>query len=475
MLAKTIGLTIKNYKIAMTSPLKFFEDDDLELYFKVEELGVDVIDDNESDGIANPIFPESAILFIETSNKIDSIESVSIDGNEICFRLTNKYTNRRNIGVGRMQIVLFDGVSRKALPPFEFEIQRIIYDPIVYNGLTNERGIALLSEDNMLLESTDEVYGIKISELPYTEEIIGFIPIVQHGETRQINISTVLDDVNEKINAILDKEIPSLEGYATEEYVTSEIESEIIFDYDMNTISSLGGISAGENLNGLTIKEIISKLLFPYVAPTVSASLVYTPSSTIFELGQTVKITNITGRVVKKSEVITQVQFWDGNTLLQTITDEVGGSASYSYLFNTPILITGNLSNSRFRFSATDATGKTYYANTIGLTFYYPYYMGTIAEGDVLDSKTITTLSKKIQGRATTTNSYTTNNECMVFAYPKSYGTLSKILDANSFDVTGTFSLNEVLVVGLDGTTQPYYVYVNNASTVSNFKMTFYY
>lgn len=538
MLAKTIGLTIKNYKIAMTSPLKFFEDDDLELYFKVEELGVDVIDD-ESDGITNPIFPESAILFIETSNKIDSIESVSIDGNEICFRLTNKYTNRQNIGVGRMQIVLFDGVSRKALPPFEFEIQRIIYDhdPIVYNGLTSEGGIALLSEDNMLLESTDEVYGIKISELPYTEEIIGFIPIVQHGETRQINIDTILDDVNEKINTILDEEIPSLEGYATEEYVKSsiaqaklegeevdltgyttqsqfkeglatkadeghihsyteltdvptipslegyateeyvmnEIDAEVIFDFDMNTISSLGGISAGENLNGLTIKEIISKLLFPYVAPTVSASLVYTPSSTIFELGQTVKITNITGRVVKKSEVITQVQFWDGNTLLQTITDEVGGSASYSYLFSTPILITGNLSNSRFRFSATDATGKTYYANTIGLTFYYPYYMGIVAEGDVLDSKTITALSKKIQGKATTTNSYTTNNERMVFAYPKSYGILSKILDANSFDVTGTFSLNEVLVVGLDGTTQPYYVYVNNASTVSNFKMTFYY
>ena len=75
----------------------------------------------------------------------------------------------------------------------------------------------------MLLESTDEVYGIKISELPYTEEIIGFIPIVQHGETRQINIDTILDDVNEKINTILDEEIPSLEGYATEEYVKSSI------------------------------------------------------------------------------------------------------------------------------------------------------------------------------------------------------------------------------------------------------------
>ena len=39
---------------------------------------------------------------------------------------------------------------------------------------------------------------------------------------------------------------------------------------------------------------------------------------------------------------------------------------------------------------------------------------------------------------------------------------LSKILDANSFDVTGTFTKNELIVTGLDGTEQDYYVYVNN-------------
>lgn len=269
--------------------------------------------------------------------------------------------------------------------------------------------------------------------------------------------------------------IPTLEGYATEEYVMNEIDAEIIFDFDMNTISSLGGISAGENLNGLTIKEIISKLLFPYVAPAVSASLIHTPSGSVFEMGQVVTVERITGTVTKKSEFITKVQFWDGNTVLETITNGVGGSGSHSHLLDTPIQITSNTNNTRFRFSATDTTGKTYYANTKSFTFYYPYYLGTITEDKVLNNATITSLDKKIQGRATTTNSFTTNNERMVIAYPKSYGVLSKILDANNFDVTGTFTQNEVLVTGLDGTTQSYYVYVNNASTVTNFKMTFYY
>ena len=61
----------------------------------------------------------------------------------------------------------------------------------------------------------------------------------------------------------------------------------------------------------------------------------------------------------------------------------------------------------------------------------------------------------------------------MVFAYPKSYGKLKTIFDPNNFDVTATFTINEVSITGLDGTAQEYYVYVNNASTVTNFSMKF--
>ena len=58
----------------------------------------------------------------------------------------------------------------------------------------------------------------------------------------------------------------------------------------------------------------------------------------------------------------------------------------------------------------------------------------------------------------------------MLFAYPRSYGNLGKILDANSFDVTGTFVKSEVTVDGV-----AYYAYVNDPSTVASFKMTFNY
>ena len=63
----------------------------------------------------------------------------------------------------------------------------------------------------------------------------------------------------------------------------------------------------------------------------------------------------------------------------------------------------------------------------------------------------------------------------MIIAYPKAYGVIKKILDPNSFDVTSTFTITEIKITGLDGTSQSYYVYVNNASTVSGFTMTFSY
>ena len=63
----------------------------------------------------------------------------------------------------------------------------------------------------------------------------------------------------------------------------------------------------------------------------------------------------------------------------------------------------------------------------------------------------------------------------MVIAYPKSYGVLSSILDPNGFEQLSSFTCLEKSIVGLDGTSQQYYVYVNDASTNTNFKMSFYY
>ena len=117
----------------------------------------------------------------------------------------------------------------------------------------------------------------------------------------------------------------------------------------------------------------------------------------------------------------------------------------------------------------TDATGKTYTASTGKYTFVSPYYYGAVAASVTSPTASnVTALNKKIEAKGNKSYNFTCNNQKMVYAYPKSYGALSKILDANSFDVTGTFTRSEVTVGGV-----AYYVYINDASTVSAFKMTF--
>ena len=84
-------------------------------------------------------------------------------------------------------------------------------------------------------------------------------------------------------------------------------------------------------------------------------------------------------------------------------------------------------------------------------------------------------MAKRIETKGSKSISYTTNNQKMVFAYPSSYGNITKILDPNNFDVTNTFNKTAIRIIGLDGTAQNYNVYINSASTVTNFTMKFNY
>lgn len=487
MLTKTTKIVAKDYVINLSSPLKFFKDDSIMLYFEVSEFGYAVDKSGKTRQVANPLFPEHAFLFVETPSKNDSIEAVEINGNTICFKLTSVYTT--NIGFSKMQIVLLDGDSRKALPPFQFEVQPVIYQErpnFLFDGLANEAGLALLAEDGMLLDSNDEEYGIRISALGETIVSEGYVPIVQNGVTMKYNLSNFANELRN--NSILDMTdyiensiLPSIAMEIQEakeevkEEVQDSIDNGIMFDSDMTVVSALGGIKAGESLEGMTVKEILEKMLFPYVAPTVSASLGYSPSGTIFERGEKVTISSITGSVTKKSENIVSVRFLDGvSTLKETKVTENQSSYTFTYSFPNPITITANLANTRFRFAVTDAAQKTYYANTVALTFVFPYFMGVINNTGELTSDVITQLTKKVEAKGTKSYSFTTKDQIMVFAYPTAHGDLKSIKDPNDFENIGSFK-KQVIYLNINGNTQSYNVYYNESTTLNSFVMTFYY
>ena len=241
-----------------------------------------------------------------------------------------------------------------------------------------------------------------------------------------------------------------------------------IFTTDMLTVNALGGIKAGENLDNLSVKQLLTKLLYPYVAPTVSATS--TPNGGTYEFGAAQKVTNIKATVTKKSEKIAKVEYYDGSTLLGTKTEGVENGGTFDLQVNISVA-----SNKNFQVKVTDASGKVVSANTSSFSFVYPYYYGVCGENATINEALVKSLTKKVEAKGSKTNSYTCNFQRMIFAYPKSHGKLKSIIDPNNFDVTGPFGVQEITITGLNGSPQAYYVYVNSPSTVSNFNMKFNY
>lgn len=242
-----------------------------------------------------------------------------------------------------------------------------------------------------------------------------------------------------------------------------------VYTNDMPTVNAIGGIAAGTSFNNMPVNEVLTKLLYPYVAPTVSASS--NPNGGTFEKGSTQTVTKITANVTKKSEKITKVEFLDGSEVIEAKEgSEVANGGSIVITTSKEVS-----TNKNFSVKVTDATNKTYTANAGSFNFVYPYYMGVCAENADINATLVKGLNKKVEGRGNKSHAFTCEYQRMVFAYPKAHGKLKSIIDPNNFDVTGTFGIQEVSITGLDGTAQEYYVYVNSASTVSNFNMKFNY
>ena len=473
-LSKKITLTVVGHAIRLSSEIKFYQYDRLNLIFEINEYGIDVNSDDDTTKSIMPINPLDAVLFFETPAGIDSLSPAEIIDNAIVFHLDS--TQTQHVGVSRMQIQLSDGdCCQVTLPEFEFEIKKPIYDNQTILRrilLADDNGNLIVDDEGVTFHVGDQVFNMSSDAV--IEELDGFV-------TKQIKDYDLDSDLTGDEDVLLQDSDGVVKRVKASNLINSFVEggggtADVTFKTDMLVPVALGGIEEGEDLNNLSVQEVLTQLLYPYVAPSASAYLVYSPSGTVFEKGVNVEITAFKGSFVKKSEPIQSITFYDGSNILSEISENLVSNTIYTHNFNEPIIITSNLSNTRFRFGVVDETGKRVLANTTSINFYYPYYFGVV--GDYVEDITsdlIIEMTKKVEAKGNKTHSFTTLNECMIIAYPKAYGSLRKILDQNNFDVTATFTKSEVVVIGLDGTEQKYYVYRNNASTVSNFKMTFQY
>lgn len=272
-----------------------------------------------------------------------------------------------------------------------------------------------------------------------------------YASAEQIEIDDVLSDTS--VNPVQNKVVNEAVHYTNE----------------TATVSALGGIAAGTTFDNMSIQDILTKLLYPYIKPTASVSV--TPNGGTYERGTSVTVTALKVNATKKSSAIASVVAKNGATTLATVTEGVANGGSFNCLPEEGITLT---SNTTFTGVVTDVDGGSASANSTTFTFIDPYYYGVVADGTTITSDILKSLSKDVKTKGNKTYSYTCAGECPVIAYPASYGALKSIMDPNNFENVAAFTQSSVTVETLGGNVE-YYVYVKTASTITNFAFTFKY
>lgn len=227
---------------------------------------------------------------------------------------------------------------------------------------------------------------------------------------------------------------------------------------DITSSVELGGIAAGEVIPAHTnLNDFVKKLLEKYFPSTIKLSA--TPTNTVVEKGESVNV-SLTAVVGKKTENISKVAFYKGADLLEEITDGVTTGGTFTHSVEDAI-------TTDITFKATSYDGKQTSESTVSYVFVNPIFTGVADDGTV----DITTLSKKIETKGTTGKkySYTSANQYIILAYPKSYNTLKSAIDQNGFDNTSSFLRSETMV----GETAYYVYYTATKVTCTNFSYTF--
>lgn len=236
---------------------------------------------------------------------------------------------------------------------------------------------------------------------------------------------------------------------------------------DITSNVEVGGVPSGTNfVEGTNLEDIIKKILVKYLPPT--ATFTITPSNTLKLFGDTITSETMKVVVTKKSNDIKEIAFKADSTVLNTLTNGVnnGGTFSYTYTPSTPISNTVTL-------SVDVKDGEQTVTKSIKITFCYPTYYGTVADSVAsMTASDIQGLDKRVavNNKAMTWSGISMDYGKLCYAYPKSFGALTSIKDANNVDYINSYTRTEVTLTE-NGNRVVYYCYLlTDAAGVSNFK-----
>lgn len=275
-------------------------------------------------------------------------------------------------------------------------------------------------------------------------------------------------DVATEINTI--KEL-----YATKEYVDDAISNIDVGDIDLSNYATKEYVNELEyqvDKNSDNINQILEIIDEPptYTRPTLTTSL----SSSNIRHNVSTSITITPKFTQNDAGAITSYSLTKGgnviytNTSVSAYTDTItlshGSSVTYSATVNYG---NGVIKNTLLgiAYPSTSIKAGSISSNATVKGYALSYY-GVINTNSIDNVNNLTNILRTSKGSTLTFNM---TNQRVVYMYPKSFGNLTSIKDANNFEYINSYTLSTMTLDGVE-----YNVYIlTDAVTISGFKQIF--
>lgn len=209
----------------------------------------------------------------------------------------------------------------------------------------------------------------------------------------------------------------------------------------------IGSVTNGKTYaKGTEIEQIIRDMLIKYLAPAVT--LTTTPATKLYDIvTDSIDTILLKAAVTKKTNPVTKVAFYVGDTLLNEVTTGVASGGNFQYQYTPATAIRSDVT-----FKATATDGKQTSTSTYNIKFVAKSYYG-ICDANVSDPDE--TIIKSGTGnlkdtRTLTYSGITTNWGKVFYAYPKSFGALTYIKDEiNNINYFDSFQRSDVTIDGI--------------------------
>ena len=430
MIYANVNLTIKENESVCDSTIVLYRGDkNVQIRFNLKDNRFTVIENTYAQMIIKR--PSATSLFSEVSK---------IENNTVILTISEEMIDElKEIGTYQFQIRLYDDnlVARATLPPCN-------------NCLIIERPIAIEEES---IVNYSRINDAVIMAAEYSEEDI-FDDNNDYIKTEWVDGDIISDVRTNKIENAL-YSINEKASVAPEE-VQTEIDN---IKIDMSNMEN-------------DIDTILSIIDKPptYTKPTISISLSKTniEHSKSYDISITTTFKqndagNVTGyKVYKNNSVIFE------NTSVSSYTDTISIQHGGSITYKTEVTYgDGPIKNTMLGIPYPSTSIKSGSITSSGtIRAYALSYYGVIDGSEFIDTNGLTS---KLRTSKSDTITMSLTNQRIIYMYPKSFGNLTSIKDANNFDYINSYTLSNTVVNDVE-----YNIYIlTDPVTITNFKQIF--